>query len=423
MALTVGAQVQMKAGRLTLAYQFAKRAAELSRGNSYCWSNLAMMQDQLYRFDEAKASCKEAIRLAPDDNARAAAYLNLGCMLVNRGAWDEAEPVARKALEFKPDSPKARANLGIALLGLGRWQEGWPLYNAVIGFDKSRRRMQYANEPVWDGKKNKRLVIYGEQGLGDEISFASMIPDAIKRSKSVVIDCDDKLAGLFRRSFPEATVYGTRWHDSLGWDRQHTLVDASISVGALGAIFRQQPSDCPGTPYLQPDPERVAMWRALFRSFGKPVIGVSWTGGVAWTADRFRQWSLQDLLPVFRSVNAVWVSLQYKDAAQEIAAFRAQHPDIDLRQYPYGTLTKDYDDTVAMVEATDMVFAMQTAVVHAAGAIGKDCWAFVNKCPQWRYGLEGDTIPWYRSVKLWRQAQDGSWPLEQAAQALRERFA
>jgi Flp pilus assembly protein TadD len=421
LTLTVGAQCQMKAGRLTVAYQFARRAAELAPDNSYCWSNLSMMQDQLYQFDDAEDSCRMALSTARDDAARGAAYLNWGCMLVNRGFWVEAEPIARKALELKPDSAKAKANLGMSLLGQGNYAQGWPLYDAVIGFDKSRRKVQYAKEPVWDGTKGQRIVVYGEQGLGDEISFASMLPDAIRDSASVVIDCDAKLEGLFKRSFPKARVYGTRWEANLGWPKQDTEIDASISIGALGKFYRPTPQSCPGTPYLVPDPERVAMWRGLFGSFGKPVIGIGWTGGVPWTADRFRKWTLEDLLPVFKSTDAVFVSLQYKDAAAEIAAFRERH-GVDIRQYKHATLTNDYDDTVAMVAALDMVFSMQSAVIHAAGAIGKECWCFVNKCPQWRYGIEGEKMPWYESVRLFRQAPDGSWPIERAAKELAEKF-
>lgn len=380
-----------------------------------------MIEEQLYRFDDAERCFRKAEFLAKDDDAKGGLYINWGCMLVSAGRWIEAERIARKALALRPESAKAKANLGMACLALGKWEEGWPLYDAVIGFDKSRRKEQYADEPVWDGSADKRLVIYGEQGLGDEISFSSMVPDAIKVSKSVVIDCTDKLAGLFRRSFPGATVYGTRWERNLGWDREHQEVDASISIGGLGKLTRPDTKSCPGTSWLVPDPDRVEMWRALFAKQGKPVIGIAWSGGVPWTGDRHRRWDLEELLPIFRSVDAVWVCLEYKDAAKEIQAFRQKHPEVDLRQYAFGTLTNDYDDTAALVMALNHVVAMQTSVIHLAGALGKDCFCFVNKHGQWRYGTEGYEIPWYRSVKLYRNVN--GWPIAEAAKDLGAKFA
>jgi hypothetical protein len=196
-------------------------------------------------------------------------------------------------------------------------------------------------------------------------------------------------------------------------------IDAGISVGALGKFYRNASEDFPGKPYLKADPDRVAMWRGLFEKQGKPVIGVAWTGGCPWTGDRFRRWTLEELVPVFRSVDAVWVSLEYKDAAKEIQAFRAKYPDIDLRQYPFGTLTQDYDDTAAMVGALDLVFAMQTAVVHLAGGLGKECMAFANRYGQWRYSGDMD---WYQSVTIYRQSLKGEWPFAKAIEDLRARL-
>jgi tetratricopeptide (TPR) repeat protein len=386
----------------------------------WCWGNLGMLQELLYRFDDAENSYRKGLNYAKSDDEKGFIYLNWSSLLISKGDFVAAEPMARRALKYKPDSVKARANLGMACLGLGQWKEGWPLYDAIIGFDGSRRKMQYKGEPLWDGAPGKRIVVYGEQGLGDEITFASMLPDAIAASESVVIDCTDRLAGLFRRSFPAATVYGTRWEKGLGWDKKSQEIDASVSIGGLGKLFRNSDDAFPGEPYLVADPDRVAMWQALFAKQGKPVIGIAWSGGVPWTGDRFRRIELEQLLPLFRAVDAVWVSLQYKDAGKEIAAFTSANPDIDLRQYSFGTLTSDYDDTAAMVEALDLVFTMQTAVVHLAGGLGKDCMAFVPKGSQWRYGTNERSLPWYKSVKLYRQAED--WPWDEAIKDLRARL-
>lgn len=418
-ALICATQIYWKSEENAIAYQFAKRACELNPKNPYCWGNLGQIEDQLYRFEEAEKCYERGVSAARNDAQKGFLYLNYAGMLVNKGDWGRALSMARKAHAYRPDKPKAQANLGLALLALGQWKEAWPLYDSIIGFDKSRRKMQYAKESEWDGTKGKSIVIYEEQGIGDAISFASMVPDAVKDCESVVIDCSPKLKGLLQRSFPSTTVYGSITGLGEDWRGSHRI-DASISLGGLGKLYRPSPEACPGTPYLVADPDRAAMWRHLFDLQGKPVIGIGWSGGLEHTGARNRIWKLEELLPLFKSIDAVWVSLQYKDASAEIEAFKAKH-GVDLRQYPTATLTPDYDDTAAMVSALDLVITMQTAVGHLAGALGKDAWVFVNKHSQWRYGPNTQTtLPWYRSVKLFRNIN--GWPLEQAAKELKNKY-
>ena len=193
----------------------------------------------------------------------------------------------------------------------------------------------------------------------------------------------------------------------------------------MAEFFRHSDDDFPGTPYLVPDPDRVLMWKSLFESKGKPCIGIAWRGGIPRTGAKFRQWNLEDLLPIFKSVNAHWVSLQYKPAVKEIHKFKQQHPEIDIAEYPYGTLTDDYDDTAALVAALDHTVCMQTAVAHLCGGMGKPCWVFVPKNSQWRYGGNGDSIPWYKSLRVIRQKERGKWTdeIRQAGRDLEKRFS
>ena len=154
------------------------------------------------------------------------------------------------------------------------------------------------------------------------------------------------------------------------------------------------------------------------------MIGITWSGGLRHSGQRFRTTGLDQMTAIMRSVDAHWVSLQYKDASAEIAAFRAKNPDIDLVQYPFATLTNDYDNTAALVAEVDMVVTVQTAVVHLCGAIGKECWALVPKTSQWRYFLEGERTIWYESVRLFRQKTLGDWsvPMSVLTGRLRKRF-
>ena len=353
--------------------------------NPDAWSTLGLFCDALYLFDEADRAFQKAAGMVRTDHQKSNLYICWACMLVNAGRWAEAESMARRSVKYS-GSPKARANLGLACLAQRNWREGWPHYDAVIGFDQSRKKVQYRGEPEWDGTPGKSIIIYGEQGLGDEIAFGSMIPDAIEMCSKVVIDCDPKLAGLYRRSFPKATVYGTRDGPGKGWAKEDRHPDASISVGGLGKFLRLDDEQFHKAPYLTPDPDRVEMWRGLFRSFGRPVFGIAWSGGVAWTGDRFRRVTLEELLPLFRSVpKAVWVSLQYQDASREITAFRNEHPEIDLRQYAYATLTQDYDDTAALVYALDQTIGPPTSVIHLASAMWAPCIAMKAPISCWKF--------------------------------------
>lgn len=417
-ALIQATSILDKARRLTTAYQFAKRAVDLAPNLSAAWTNFGRLSEQLYQLDDALKAYQLAVQLSQKKNVLALNLNNLSSFYATTGQWELAEKVATDALAIEPGNAKARGNLGIAQLALHKWREGWPNYGAILG-SEYRRLVKYRDEPEWDGTPDKTVVITGEQGLGDEISFASMIPDAIKVCKKVIIDCDARLERIFKRSFPKARIYGTRWDKDVAWDAEDSQPDYSISIGQLGRIFRNEESDFTGNPYLIPDPERLLMWSEYFKNKRSPVIGLAWSGGLSWTGDRYRRWTLQQLQPLFDSVDAHWVSLQYKDVESEIASFGGA----EITQYPFATLSKDYDETAGLVAACDLVICMQTSVGHLSAAMGIPTWCFVNtKAPQWRYG-EGNTLPWYKSMHLFRQNQNGSWPLDEAAKLLQAKFS
>lgn len=388
-ALMMACHIQDKARRLTIAYQFAERAVHRAPNISEVWLNFGRISDELYRLEDAEMAYKKAIGVARTDAQKAMAMQNLGALYITAARWEDAENTSREALKLDPNGRKAKGNLGMACLAQKKWEEGWKGYEAILG-SEHRKFIQYGNEPQWDGEKGKNLVIYGEQGIGDEIVSASMFNEAINDSKKVVIDCDKRLEGLFKRSFPRAKVYGTRTAkagDGVVWDKEDHEIDASITSFGLGKFYRKSDEDFPTKPYLSPDPERVAMWNALFDKIGRPVYGVAWSGGVQWTGSKFRKVTLDQLSVLLGSIKANWVSLQYKDAAEEIEAFRIKHPRINVRQFAYGTLTKDYDDTAAMVAAMDGVLSVPTAVVHLASGLGVptiamkspySCWKFHN---------------------------------------------
>jgi tetratricopeptide (TPR) repeat protein len=416
-ALTLASAILKKANKPSIAYSLAKRATEIAPHRSETWNAFAHCCQHLWKIPEAEANYRKAIQRAKDKSHKATYLNNLASCHIDMGRFADAEPIIRESIAFE-DSHLSRHNLGLALLAQHKWQEGWENYSSSIG-TANRLTIKYrgqANpEPVWDGAKDKTVAIYGEQGLGDEICAASMLPDAIADSKRVIIDCDKRLTGLMKRSFPKATVHGTRWAKQLDWPAEDREIDASIAGFEIARYYRKTTESFPGTPYIIPDPDRMAMWKGLFASKGKPTIGIAWSGGTWHNAGLHRQMPLADWKPIFDAIDAHWVSLQYKDASAEIKG-------TPVVQYPYGTLTQDYDDTAALVASCDLVIAVQTSVNHLAGAMGVPAWAMIPKVSQWRYGEDGDSIPWYKSLKLYRQSVAGQWPVERIARDLKALF-
>lgn len=394
-ALILAATILKKAKKTPIAYSLAKRATEIKPERSETWNTLGQCAQHLWRLDEALSSYENALKRAANKEHRALYLNNVGSIYIDQGKFREAEQHIRKSLELVPDDAFARHNLGLVLLAQQRWEEGWPYYSASVG-THNRLTIKYRNpeEPTWDGTRGKKVIVYGEQGLGDEISFASMIPDACKDAQ-VIVDCDKRLEGLFRRSFPQAKVYGTRTTKQLAWDEKDRDFEASIAMGELGKFYRNKAEDFPGTPYLTPCPVRTAGWKAALRQHGKPVIGIAWTGGTWENGAMNRNLPLDEWAPIFKAVDAHWVNLEYKDKAKEAA-------ERGVTTYPWATLTKDYDDTAALVAACDLVITMQTAIAHLAGALGVPVWVMVPSNSQWRYGEAQESLPWYKSLRIFK---------------------
>ena len=420
--------LMMQAGKKSIAYHLGKRLCGLAPKDPTMWMNFGMAASDVWMLQEAERAFDKGLKVAKKPETKAKLHTNWAATLIDNGLFSEAEPHCEAAIKANPDDPKGIANLGFCQLARRNWAEGWKNYRLCYGTE-FRPMVRYGNEPDWDGVGKGNIVITGEQGLGDVISFGSMIPDMVdwceQNDSRLILDVDERLGELFKRSFPKAKVYGTREADSLDWDEEDRKVDYSLPMGQLAEYFRLKDEDFPGTPYLTVDPERALMWKSLFQSKGKPAIGLAWRGGIPRTASRYRQLSLEQLLPILRSVEATWVSLQYKDSTKEIEAFKREYPDIDLVEYPSAMESrKDYDDAAALVSALDHCVIMQTTVGHCAGAVGTPCWTFVPLSSQWRYGEGYEDFVWAKSIRLLRQTKRGEWAdlIEKTAGELRELF-
>jgi hypothetical protein len=307
---------------------------------------------------------------------------------------------------------------------MGRWAEGWPgwRYTHITG---DRKKRTYEGVPDWDGTPGQTVIVFGDQGIGDEIFFSSALPDMQRYCKKVILDCHPRLPALFKRSFPEIEVHGTRkdltelpWFDSCG-------AEAAVALSDLFSYFRLEDEDWPGTPYLKADPYGRAIARQSVAAIAEPRdgkslrIGLSWTGGTKATRQHLRSIPISRLEPILRArPDAQWFSLQYtEDAARQVCAMEertgiriAHFPGwVESVGYDGPETAYDYDRTASFVSSLDLVITVPTTVHHLAGALGVPNWLLVQSRPDWRCQVRGTTLPWYNSTKVYRQEADGDW--------------
>ncbi len=409
LALFMAGYCFLKTERFGLAYNIFRRVIELNPKRSEPWNNAGNCHQETWNLDDAEKCFKMAMRIEPNNPA---AMQNLALIAINRCQPDEALKWTRMAEKYG-STWEATDNKALALLMKREWREGWENYRKTAGRQKQRELRSYGNdEPMWSGEPGK-VIVYSTQGLGDEIAFSSCLPDAIKKA-DITVECDPKLEGLFRRSF-DCPVYGTRFGEA-HWN---TGCDYSIPIDCLPQLFRNATDEFPGTAFLKSDPERRIQWNALLKSYGKPAIGIAWTGGLNTTGKAKRSLKLEDFAGIIKSVDATWVCLEYRDRDEEIAEFEKKH-GIKIHHWKRATHSKDYDDVAGLVSELDLVISVTTAVVHLSGALGVKCWCLAPSLPRWFYGLEGD-LPWYKSVEMFRQTKE--WPLKDIESRLKLRFA
>lgn len=335
-------------------------------------------------------------------------YVTLGSALLSLGKIEEAAASYKRALKVLPDYPDAMFHLGMLNLMRGRYRDGW------TGFEyrfKIRRAIRRRCEPRWNGTSlhGRTLHVMREQGIGDDIMYSSCFPQLISDAKHCYIECEPRLEKLLARSFPGATfipIVDNAIKDAV---LRRDDFDVRIFSASVPGYLRNSVRDFPQHQgYLKASPERSAYWQEKLAALGEGLkVGISWRGGTVYTNRKRRTLTLDTLRPLLAQPGVHWVNLQYGERAAEIAGFKSAH-GIEITDWPEA-IDGDYDETAALVSGLDLVISVCTSVIHLGGALGRPVWVMVPHAPEWRYGVEGETMPWYPAVRLFRQTEAGSW--------------
>lgn len=426
----------VEVGRWGLGVALLKSACRIEPHEAANWNALGAGFRRIEKLDEAREALTHSLELAQSDKDRAGVMHNFASTYVNQGEPAKAVEWSDRALALDPENKQIKFNLGLAQLELGDFANGWDGYE--IGRAATTWARNYSHPgrdvPAWDGSPGKNVVVFGEQGVGDEVLFAHAIPDLIKISKSVVIDCHPRLTNLFKRSFPECAVYGTRKEEAITWPAEHAL-DAKVPIGSLHKFFRRSRADFPQFPhgYIVPDPALVGQLKG---KSGLVRVGLSWIGGTRDTHIALRSMPLFEadgtsrLAPILGVRGVEFVSLQYTEGssehvrqARERFGWNIVHdPEINEGLTPQAGQRKqgDLDKLFATIADLDLVITVLTSNVHFAGSMGVPAWCITPIKAPWQF--MGDDMPWYPQHKLYRQAQHGEWGdvIERIAYDLRQ---
>ena len=386
-----------------------QRAQALSPDLGQVSYNIGLCLKEIDRPEDALAAFERAALLAPEFRA---ARHQIAETLRALGRFDEALAGNEAMLRDHPDYARAHYAYGLGLLLAGRFAEGWEEYEWRLRCDGPENPGPGdPGLPLWEGEplEGRRLLVRGEQGPGDQVMFAAMLPDAMRQSESVTLACDARLIPLLTRSWPDLRLVPRDEAASRSGDPGSEF-DCQIALGSLGRFFRRVPGDFPARrSYLKPDPERVARLRARYarRAGGRRLVGLSWK---SWSLDSGARRSLEParLLNLLSQHDCLPVSLQYGPIDAELEGLRDGGRREILRDEEIDP-TADLDGLAAQIAALDLVITVANTTAHLAGAVGAPTLLLLSAVTSWHWMIGRDDSPWYPSLRLIRQAARGDW--------------
>jgi tetratricopeptide (TPR) repeat protein len=382
------------------------RALSLAPGHPVAHYNRGIALYELGRYTDAVDAHDNVLAAAP---GHPGAWLNRGRALVALKRLDEALASYDKAKAIQKDNPDIHFMESLALLTVGDYRQGFEKYEARwrrSGMPEQKSR----GRPLWRGDYSlarKTVLLHAEQGFGDTIQFARYVPQLAASGANVILEVQPELTALLSRLEGAKTVIP---HGALA-----PPYDVHCPLGSLPLAFKTEPSNIPAPiPYLSADEAHLAKWSA--RLGARPRIAIAWSGNASHLNDRNRSMPFAKLAPLFSSP-ARFISIQ-REVRTEDENVLAAEP----RVTHIGNVLNDFDDTAAVVALCDLVIAVDTAVVHLAGAMGRPVWVMLPFAPDWRWTLDGDSTPWYPTARLFRQTALGDWDsvIESVSAALRE---
>jgi tetratricopeptide (TPR) repeat protein len=414
--------VESDMGHPALAIEILRDAIRKMPGQAILWNSLATVLAEEGRADESIVFYEEAARLEP---RFARAYHNLGYAYQHLSQRDKALEAYDRALELVVDPAERIETMhsrSICLIGLGKLNEGWREYEIRNNLRFRCYFHHMIDAPRWHGEDldGKKLLLVGEQGLGDELMFANILPDAqeaVGETGKLQICVDARLVPLFQRSFPKAEVGGYDDRTLIDKDGNKALrlvpfaskdnkPDLWAPMGTALQYYRDDLSKFPHKAFLVPDEARVTEFKARVAALPGKKVGICWRS-MMMGSKRAKYFSPIDCWgPILQTPGISFVNIQYGDCAADIA--RAEEAfGVKIHQMEGLDLKNDIDGSAALCAALDLVLSAPTAAAHTAASVGTKTW-FLSAGIGWPQ-LGTAEYPWYADTQVFWPEKFGDW--------------
>jgi tetratricopeptide (TPR) repeat protein len=418
-----------KTGSPAVASVLFNRAIDLD-DLGMVYSNLGACLRRMNLHEEGLRALEIAIEKDPNAGE---ALVNLGAMYVNEGCPELGIPYLEKARALGHDAGKQEHgtiwNLGLLYLESGRFAEGFDCYRT--GVVAQREARMFGNEkleipePKWlapeDERKGKTLIVYGEQGLGDELMYGTMLKDAQADFREVIFECHPRLEPLHRRAHPSMRIFPTRKEEYIRWPESEKIhADYKCPIGDLGAIYRRSTAD-----FLKPHDLHLyrgkrADWSEYRDALellaeGRPIVGLATRGGVMQTSRTYRTIRAPEVDRLMSETQALFVALDYDDITDLATYATDKFGEHRFRWWPSIAQHFDYYHLANLIQATDLTVTVCQSAFHLSAGLGHPTRCLVPKRCAWRYAappeISRDISYWWPhpKVKLYRQEKSDSW--------------
>ena len=416
-------------GQHQVAAELLRRSVAVNPKSATAWSNLGNALQDLDLWDDSVRANQEAVKLEPGHPAirqnlgsvlnlvdrpyqalphlREAlkqtgspvdALVNYATVLSRVGEYGAADRNFKRALKQAPGHPVANFHYGMNQLWQGNWEQGWPLHEwrFLSGTYTPSLRPISVTAPLPDSFEGKRVFLFREQGIGDELRFATMVEDVAGRGGDVTLECSAKLMPLFARSFPQLRLVPGRYEPA---DSGEEVFDITLPTGSLGQYVRRTAADFPRErTLLKTDPQRVAAFAERLEALGPGLkVGVSWRSGMRGRLRSDMYAAIEDLAPLFRLKNVVFVNLQYDEAREELSLVRERF-GVTVHAFEDLDLFDDLDGSAALTQALDFVVSANTSVATIAGGVSTQGIEFFGRPIPKGYPIDGRD-PWFPSIQ------------------------